>query len=229
MLKSSFVFETDITPRIPPESRVPNGVGSPKTSNLLQPPSSEDFSQKSKCDPSEFSPQPEFDSDWNVNDLDDYFPPCYYYLPHSKHHIIKNPSSLTYSKPETSPSFVTIAQKHSSSFTKVKRTEKVIKILPKNFEPILIKTEEKSKKIKPDLQNSFYSHDRKKGYQIDTKSNLGILKEKFGDYLPDEILKTSFKKHDCDLKESIRECALEIGWNLTYPLRQDDIGRKVTP
>ena len=85
----------------------------------------------------------------------------------------------------------------------------------------------KPSKQTTELKNSFYSHNRKKGCHIDFETNLEILKEKFGKFLPVVILKDVFRKNDRDLQLSIRDCALQIGWNLTQPLRQHDVEKTV--
>ena len=68
---------------------------------------------------------------------------------------------------------------------------------------------------------------RKKGYQIDLDVNMKILEKKFGKYFPSEILKISFQNHQYDLQNTIRDCALDVAWNLTFPFRQDEDGKKV--
>ena len=59
------------------------------------------------------------------------------------------------------------------------------------------------------------------------KSNMEVLTKKFGDFLPTSILNNAFRKNDFDLLKTIRGCAIEIGYNLTYPLEQNNTEKMV--
>ena len=226
-----FMFEMCIAPQVslqtPPEKK----PSEPEV-DILFPPSSE-VPIENDVDSSKFhlrAPQVqnenEPDFEWEVNDLDDFFP-SYYYLPKSKNHLILNCSPLNYSKHKPSKSFSAIAQTNLSQVNEVEQQEKRVKIPPVVVKPIPFPENKPIKQKTKKLKDSFYTHNRKKGSRIDFESNLEILKEKFGKFLPVDILKEVFRKNDRDLQRSIRDCALQIGWNLTQPFRQDDVGQKV--
>ena len=65
--------------------------------------------QSPKFNPPQIQIEKSLELEWEVNDLDDYFPP-YYYLPQSKNHLILKCSPLNYSKSKPSKSFSAIAQ-----------------------------------------------------------------------------------------------------------------------
>ena len=199
---------------------------------ILLPPSSEVSiendvdSSKFNLKPSQLQNENEQDFEWEVNDLDDFFP-SYYYLPKSKNHLILNCSPLNYSKDKPSKSFAAIAQTNLPQGNEVEKQEKRVKIPPVIVKPIPFPENKPIKQKTKKLKDSFYTHNRKKGSVIDFESNLEVLKEKFGKFLPVVILKEVFRKNDRDLQLSIRECALQIGWNLTQPLRQHDVEKTV--
>ena len=201
-----------------------------KNKNKTPSPSSEPFTVNGDVSPKSnvYSPQPfpQSEQKWDVNDLEDYFPPCYYHLPLSKHHIIKSCSSLTYSKDESSVSFVSVVEKIPQILKKNKKTKRIVEHPSLKFDinsVTVTSPKQKEKKMK----NSFYFYDQKKGYQIDLDTNMEILGKKFGKYLSSEILKSSFENNQFDLQSTIRDCAGDIAWNLTLPFRQDEDGKKV--
>ena len=202
----------------------------PKNINKRPQPSSEPFTVNGDVSPKSnfYPPQPfpQSEQKWDVNDLEDYFPPCYYHLPLSKHHVIKNCSSLTYSKDGNGVSFASIVSKTPPISKKTQKTERIVEHpkLKSDTSPIKV-IPPKPEEMK--MKDSFYFYDQKKGYQIDLDVNMKILEKKFGKYFPSEILKISFQNHQYDLQNTIRDCALDVAWNLTFPFRQDEDGKKV--
>ena len=196
------LFEETLPPKIiqkPPFSSEPftvNGDVSPK-SNFYPP-----------------QPFPQSEEKWDVNDLEDYFPRCYYHSPLSKYHVIKKCSSLTYSKDGNGVSFASIIPKTPQISEKIQKTERIVEHpkLKSDTSPIKF-IPPKPKEMK--MKDSFYFYDQKKGYQIDLDVNMEILEKEFGKYFPSEILKISFQNHQYDLENTIRDCALDVAWNLT--------------
>ena len=207
----------------------PQNKSSKPEVEVLIPPSSEIINQNGVQSPKFNPPQIRIEDspelEWEVNDLDDFFP-SYYYLPKSKYHLIRNCSSLNYSKSKPSKSFSAIVQTHLHQANEAEKQVKRVKIPPVIQNPIPFQ-KKKLEKETTKLRNSFYFHNRKKGFHIDFETNLEILKEKFGKFLPVVILKDVFRKNDRDLQLSIRDCALQIGWNLTQPLRPHDVEKMV--
>merc|ERR1711924_209106 len=108
--------------------------------DVLLPPCSE-VSNENGVDSPEFNlnpPQlqiknsPEFE--WEVNDLDTFFP-SYYYLPKSKNHLIRNCSPLNYSKSKPSKSVSAMAQTNLPQVNEIEKQVKRVKIPPVVVKP----------------------------------------------------------------------------------------------